>query len=156
RRADPRRVPLGRSEVARRVPPRRRPRRGRRRAQPPRARRRPLPVAERRGGARRLPRAPLASLAPPAMPDLDPSAYLVSEDRGLDAFDPADTGPFGSEDEARASMEEEAKRLARRQLILEANGTHGLLVIFQGMDASGKDEAIHHVMSVVDPQACSA
>lgn len=90
------------------------------------------------------------------MPDLDPSAYLVSEDRGLDAFDPADTGPFGSEDEARASMEEEAKRLARRQLILEANGTHGLLVIFQGMDASGKDEAIHHVMSVVDPQACSA
>lgn len=90
------------------------------------------------------------------MPDLDPSAYLVSEDRGLDAFDSADTGPFGSEDEARASMEEEAKRLARRQLILEANGTHGLLVIFQGMDASGKDEAIHHVMSVVDPQACSA
>ena len=90
------------------------------------------------------------------MPDLDPSAYLVSEDRGLDAFDPADTGPFVSEDEARASMEEEAKRLARRQLILEANGTHGLLVIFQGMDASGKDEAIHHVMSVVDPQACSA
>lgn len=90
------------------------------------------------------------------MPDLDPSVYVVSDDRGLDAFDPADTGPFGSEDEARAAMEEEAKRLARRQLILEANGTHGLLVIFQGMDASGKDEAIHHVMSVVDPQACSA
>lgn len=90
------------------------------------------------------------------MPDLDPSAYLISDDRSLDAFDPSDTGPFGSEDEARAAMEEEAKRLARRQLILEANGTHGLLVIFQGMDASGKDEAIHHVMSVVDPQACSA
>lgn len=87
---------------------------------------------------------------------LDPSAYLVSEGRGLGAFDPAGTGPFTSEDEARAVMEEEARRLARRQLILEANGTHGLLVIFQGMDASGKDEAIHHVMSVVDPQACSA
>jgi PPK2 family polyphosphate:nucleotide phosphotransferase len=29
-------------------------------------------------------------------------------------------------------------------------------VLFQGLDASGKDEAIHHVMSVVDPTACSA
>lgn len=93
------------------------------------------------------------------MPDavLDPSAFLYASDGdGLGAIAPDDTGPFASEEEAREAMEDEAKRLARRQLILEAHGTHGLLVIFQGMDASGKDEAIHHVMSVVDPESCQA
>lgn len=89
-------------------------------------------------------------------PDLDPSDFLFSEEAGLGGVQTADTGPFASEDGARRSMENEAERLARRQLILEAHGTHALLVIFQGMDASGKDEAIHHVMSVVDPESCSA
>jgi PPK2 family polyphosphate:nucleotide phosphotransferase len=87
---------------------------------------------------------------------LDPAGFLFETSDGLASTDPADTGPFDSEDEARDAMREEAERLARRQLILEAHGTHGLLIIFQGMDASGKDEAIHHVMSVVDPESCSA
>ena len=89
-------------------------------------------------------------------PALDPATFRFTDDDRLADIDPADTGPFVSEGEAREVMEDEAKRLARRQLILEAHGTHGLLVVFQGMDASGKDEAIHHVMSVVDPTACSA
>ncbi len=93
---------------------------------------------------------------------LDPAAFLFGpaseggEADRLDRFDPADTGPFESDNDAREATEEGAKRLARQQLILEANGTHGLLILFQGMDASGKDEAIHHVMAAVDPEACSA
>ena len=92
---------------------------------------------------------------PPSASRLDPADFLLNNS-GLAQVDTADTGPFTSEEAARKSVEEEAKRLARRQLILEAHGTHGLVVILQGMDASGKDEAIHHVMSVVDPEACSA
>ena len=92
---------------------------------------------------------------PSSATTLDPTDFLLS-DGGLADVDPADTGSFASEAAAREVVEEEAERLARRQLILEAHGTHGLVVIFQGMDASGKDEAIHHVMSVVDPEACSA
>jgi PPK2 family polyphosphate:nucleotide phosphotransferase len=65
--------------------------------------------------------------------------------------DPTATGDFTDEDDARAFTEDSAIRLARAQLILEAHGTHGLLVVVEGMDAAGKDEAIHHVMGAVDP-----
>jgi PPK2 family polyphosphate:nucleotide phosphotransferase len=87
---------------------------------------------------------------------LDPADFRFTSEDDLARFDPADTGPFDSEDAAREATKEEAERLARRQLILEAHGVYGVLVIFQGMDASGKDEAIHHVMSVVDPESGSA
>jgi PPK2 family polyphosphate:nucleotide phosphotransferase len=87
---------------------------------------------------------------------LDPAGFRFAPDDTLSRFDPADTGPFDSEDAARDATKEEAERLARRQLILEAHGVYGVLVIFQGMDASGKDEAIHHVMAAVDPESGSA
>lgn len=87
---------------------------------------------------------------------LDPADFRFAAEDDLARFDPADTGPFDSEDAAREATKEEAERLARRQLILEAHGIYGVLVIFQGMDASGKDEAIHHVMSVVDPESGAA
>ena len=57
----------------------------------------------------------------------------------------------GSEDDARALTHDLAREIARRQHILAAHGQHGVLVLFQGMDASGKDEAIHHVMAALDP-----
>jgi PPK2 family polyphosphate:nucleotide phosphotransferase len=44
-------------------------------------------------------------------------------------------------------------RLSKYQDMLYAQDTHAVLVIFQGMDASGKDSAIKHVMSGVNPQA---
>ena len=40
------------------------------------------------------------------------------------------------------------------QSLLYANNSHSLLLIFQGMDAAGKDSAIKHVMSGVNPQGC--
>ena len=92
------------------------------------------------------------------MPDpaLDPAAFVFGPDDRLGQTDPADTGPFASEDEAREATEGAARELARRQLMLEAHGTHGLLVVFEGMDAAGKDEAIHHVTGAVDLGSASA
>jgi PPK2 family polyphosphate:nucleotide phosphotransferase len=69
-------------------------------------------------------------------------------------FDPAYTGNFKSEEDARESIEKDAADLARYQDILMAHETYGLVVIFQGMDSAGKDSIIKHVMSPLDPQGC--
>ncbi|HEV2129573.1 MAG TPA: PPK2 family polyphosphate kinase [Longimicrobiaceae bacterium] len=70
----------------------------------------------------------------------------------LSDFDPASLGEFGSEEEARASAEKDARSLLRYQDMLMAHERHGLLILFQGMDASGKDEAIRDVLSSLDPR----
>ncbi len=93
------------------------------------------------------------------MPDLsgpDPARLRFGPDDRLDDLDPAATDSFAGEDEARDYTRDSALRLARAQLMLEAHGTHGLLVVVEGMDAAGKDEAIHHVMGAVDPGSARA
>jgi PPK2 family polyphosphate:nucleotide phosphotransferase len=54
----------------------------------------------------------------------------------------------------RALIEEQIAELAVQQTLLYANNSHSLLLIFQAMDAAGKDSAIKHVMSGVNPQGC--
>jgi len=54
----------------------------------------------------------------------------------------------------RALIEEHTAALAVQQSLLYANNSHSLLLIFQAMDAAGKDSAIKHVMSGVNPQGC--
>ena len=70
-------------------------------------------------------------------------------------IDPDETGGLG-DDKARAGalLEEGLVRLRALQEKLYAHNRWGLLLIFQGMDASGKDGAIKHVMSGVNPQGC--
>ncbi len=51
-------------------------------------------------------------------------------------------------------LEEHVERLTARQRLHYASGLYALLLIFQGMDAGGKDGAIRHVMSGVNPQGC--
>jgi len=51
-------------------------------------------------------------------------------------------------------LEEHVGRLTARQRLHYASGRYALLLIFQGMDAGGKDGAIRHVMSGVNPQGC--
>jgi PPK2 family polyphosphate:nucleotide phosphotransferase len=51
-------------------------------------------------------------------------------------------------------MNEQVERLRELQHVLYASNTHSLLVIFQAMDAAGKDSTIKHVMSGVNPQGC--
>jgi len=70
----------------------------------------------------------------------------------LKDFDPAHTGEFHSKDEAREKLENDISRLAQYQDVLYAQDTYALLIIFQALDAAGKDGTIKHVMSGVNPQ----
>jgi len=58
----------------------------------------------------------------------------------------------GSKKELRAHMKENKERIASLQDRLYAEGKYALLIIFQAMDAAGKDGAIKHVISGVNPQ----
>lgn len=51
-------------------------------------------------------------------------------------------------------MENGTKELSELQNVLNASGKYAMLIIFQAMDAAGKDGAIRHVMSSVNPQGC--
>ena len=72
----------------------------------------------------------------------------------LKKHDPAWTGSITDEKEASALLEEGIRRLAKQQGKLYAQDTRSLLLIFQAMDAAGKDGTIRHVMSGVNPQGC--
>jgi PPK2 family polyphosphate:nucleotide phosphotransferase len=83
--------------------------------------------------------------------------FRVTDDRfRLKNVDPSDTLQFVSEDKPR---EKEAlamgvSLMAKLQDMLYAQGRWAVLLIFQAMDAAGKDSAIKHVMSGVNPQGC--
>lgn len=70
--------------------------------------------------------------------------------------DPDDTAGLGSEDKPRAkeALQTGIEALATLQDMLYAEDRWSLLLIFQAMDAAGKDGAIKHVMSGVNPQGC--
>ena len=74
----------------------------------------------------------------------------------LSAFDPADTGTLQQEDKPRAkhALQTGIEALAEMQDMLYAQDRWSLLLVFQAMDAAGKDGAIKHVMSGVNPQGC--
>ena len=72
----------------------------------------------------------------------------------LKDYDPAYTGKFSSREDAAEKLQSDIARLAALQDKLYAQGTYALLLIFQAMDAAGKDGAIKHVMSGVNPQGC--
>lgn len=74
----------------------------------------------------------------------------------LKDYDPADTSKFTSEDKPRAkeALTIGIEALAELQDMLYAQDRWSVLLIFQAMDAAGKDGAIKHVMSGVNPQGC--
>ena len=69
-------------------------------------------------------------------------------------FDPADTGQLRSKAEAKELLEQGMASMAELQDKLYAQDRWGVLLIFQAMDAAGKDGVIKHVMSGVNPQGC--
>lgn len=71
----------------------------------------------------------------------------------LSEYDPADTAPYASEAEAKGLLKKATKRLHELTEILYAQDRYSLLLIFQAMDAAGKDSAIKHVMRGLDPKA---
>jgi len=74
----------------------------------------------------------------------------------LDDIDPADTLDLEGKDKARAkeALASGIEVLRELQDRLYAQDQWGLLLIFQALDAAGKDGAIKHVMSGVNPQGC--
>jgi PPK2 family polyphosphate:nucleotide phosphotransferase len=61
---------------------------------------------------------------------------------------------YKSKEQYRQLLEEHIGKLSLLQNLLYASNRHALLLIFQSMDAGGKDSSIKHVMSGVNPQGC--
>jgi len=83
--------------------------------------------------------------------------YLVRDGRHfrLKDFDPGDTGGLKTDkSQAAQVLQEGVTRLGSLQEKLYAQDRWGVLLIFQALDAAGKDGAIEHVMSGVNPQGC--
>ncbi|MCC7487754.1 MAG: polyphosphate kinase 2 family protein [Burkholderiales bacterium] len=78
--------------------------------------------------------------------DADPGWVGAKEMRGL--------GKDKLKKRAKAYLAQTVDELARAQELLYANDVYSVLVIFQAMDAAGKDGTIKHVMSGVNPQGC--
>jgi polyphosphate kinase 2 (PPK2 family) len=79
----------------------------------------------------------------------DPDSFRLKD------WDPADTDGLDiKKDEAEDLLEEGVKRLSELQERLYAQDRWAVLLIFQAMDAAGKDSVIKHVMKGVNPQGC--
>ncbi len=72
----------------------------------------------------------------------------------LSAIDPGDTWKLKSKEHAETWLAEGVAQLSELQDLLYAQNQRSLLLIFQAMDAAGKDGTIKHVMSGVNPQGC--
>jgi PPK2 family polyphosphate:nucleotide phosphotransferase len=80
--------------------------------------------------------------------------FRVTPGRSVDLrdHDPDDTGPFTDKKDAAGRLEKGVERLVALQELLYAQDRWALLLIFQAMDGAGKDSAIKHVMSGLNPQ----
>jgi PPK2 family polyphosphate:nucleotide phosphotransferase len=72
----------------------------------------------------------------------------------LKDFDPGDTNGVKSKQRAEAELVRGVERLAELQDKLYAQDRWAVLIVLQGMDASGKDGVIKHVMAGINPQGC--
>ena len=61
---------------------------------------------------------------------------------------------YASDEQYQKRLADHVGRMSSLQDLLYASNRHALLVIFQAMDAAGKDGVIKHVMSGVNPQGC--
>jgi PPK2 family polyphosphate:nucleotide phosphotransferase len=72
----------------------------------------------------------------------------------LEDFDPNDTAGFEKGNKTDAHLEKNIARMDELQYRLYAESRRALLIVLQGMDASGKDGTVRHVMSGLNPQGC--
>lgn len=82
--------------------------------------------------------------------------YRVHEDQKVKLSEwPTDSPPiYGSKKHYQELLAAHVEQLSALQQLLYASNEHSVLLIFQAMDAAGKDGAIKHVMSGVNPQGC--
>jgi PPK2 family polyphosphate:nucleotide phosphotransferase len=85
------------------------------------------------------------------------SPYLVEpgKDARLSHRDPSDTGPFKDKQQAHHAVEKHLEKLSELQDVLYAQAKHAVLIVVQALDTGGKDGAIKHVFSGVNPQGCT-
>jgi len=90
------------------------------------------------------------------MVGIDTSDFRVREGRQVDLDKwPTRVAPvYKSIRQYREVLAAHTEALSEQQQLLYASNSHALLLIFQAMDAAGKDSAIKHVMSGVNPQGC--
>jgi PPK2 family polyphosphate:nucleotide phosphotransferase len=84
--------------------------------------------------------------------DISRFRVLPAENVNLRLYDPADTRPFQRRRKTTGELDRGLARLVALQEQLYAQDRWAVLLIFQGMDAAGKDSAIKHVMSGLNPQ----
>jgi PPK2 family polyphosphate:nucleotide phosphotransferase len=85
---------------------------------------------------------------------VEPYRITKGEKFRLKDFDPDDTNGVKNKEHAESILENRVGLLSDMQEKLYAQDRWALLLIFQAMDAAGKDGAIKHVMSGVNPQGC--
>ena len=87
---------------------------------------------------------------------IDPERFRVTEGAAVNLKKwPTRIAPvYSSDAHYQRIMHEHVAALSAQQARLYASASHALLLIFQAMDAAGKDGAIAHVMSGVNPQGC--
>jgi len=87
---------------------------------------------------------------------INPQEFRVIESKRVDLKKcPTIVKPYyKSKDQYKTILERHIEELSEMQNVLYADNRYALLLIFQAMDAAGKDGAIKHVMSGVNPQGC--
>jgi len=85
------------------------------------------------------------------------SPYLVSPDSKfkLSKYSTDETKPFKDKADAADAIEKNLNKLVKLQDILYAQSKHAVLIVLQAMDGGGKDGAIKHVFSGINPQGCA-
>jgi PPK2 family polyphosphate:nucleotide phosphotransferase len=88
---------------------------------------------------------------------VEPGAKVDLKDYPTDWTDSEEAAELGKDvikERALEILEESRKELAEAQELLYASDVYSVLLVFQAMDAAGKDGTIRHVMSGVNPQGC--
>src|SRR5580693_7667962 len=90
------------------------------------------------------------------MKKIDPDDFRVRPGRQVDlAKWPTLAKPvYHSGEECETALADHIRQLSEQQSLLYASDSYSLLLIFQAMDAAGKDSMIKHVMSGINPQGC--
>ena len=87
---------------------------------------------------------------------IDPEDFRVSEGRSVNLrkWPTIVKAVYDSKERYQEILDEHVAQLSELQQLLYASNRYAILLIFQAMDAAGKDGAIKHVMSGVNPQGC--
>ncbi len=86
------------------------------------------------------------------MVDINKFKVSVNQKVNLEEYSTSDSGDIESKKDARTLLKDNILKMSKLQNKLYAHDKYALLIVFQAMDAAGKDSAIKHVMSGLNPQ----